>query len=201
MMYSALNLRPYMAKSPTSYWFLALGYFNVVLPAFMPRTISDAQTFWHRAHLSKNQITRAAKSSMAVYRIHEMSKKRGAQARAWGKEDDEKANGNWIPTPPASPQDEVPIAPLPPKAPSDALLGLSLLGNLDGIYKHQDFKSIKMSALTNGSRQRNGGMLLFGYTFVGKFWLSLGYDEEGFEKETVRKFWDGLQAAVDEFLG
>jgi hypothetical protein len=201
MMYSALNLRPYMAKSPASYWFLAVGYFNVILPAFMPRTIPDAQTFWHRARLSKDQSIRAAKNSMAVYRTHEMAKKRGVQARAWGKEDDQKANGTWVPTPPVSPQEETPIAPLPSKAPGNALIGLSLLGNLDGIYKHQDFKSIKMHTLTTGSRQRSGGMLLFGYTFVGKLWLSLGYDEEGFEKETVGKFWNGLQAAVDEFLG
>lgn len=201
-MYSALNLRPYMARSPESYWFLAVGYFNVVLPTFLPRTISDTKTFWHRARLSKEQSARAAKNSMAVYRTREMSKKRGAQARAWGKEDDQKANGTWIPTPPASLQQVTSTtSPPPPKAPSNALIGLSMLGNLDGIYKHQDFKSIKMHTLTTGSRQRNGGMLLFGYTFVGKLWLSLGYDEEGFEKETVGKFWDGLQAAVDEFLG
>ena len=200
-MYSALNLRPYMAKSPASYWFLAVGYFNVMLPTFLPRTITDTQTFWHRALLSKEQCARAAKNSMAVYRTHEMAKKRGTQARAWGKEDDQKANGTWVATPPVTPQVEAPATPLPPKAPSNALIGLSLLGNLDGIYKHQDFKSIKMHTLTTGSRQRNGGMLLFGYTFVGKLWLSLGYDEEGFEKETVVQFWDSLQSAVDEFLG
>lgn len=129
-----------------------------------------------------------------------MSKKRGVQARAWGKEDDQKADGTWVPTPPQ--EEKAPAAaPNPPKIPSSALIGLSLLGNLDGIYKHQDFESIKMHTLTTGSRQRNGGMLLFGYTFVGKLWLSLGYDEEGFEKETINEFWDGLQAAVSEFLG
>ncbi|KAF9786669.1 hypothetical protein BJ322DRAFT_1004181 [Thelephora terrestris] len=201
MMYSALNLRPYMYKSPASYWFLAVGYFNVVLPAFLPRTSSDVQTFWLRARQSKDQSARAAKNAMAVYRTHEMSKKRGAQARAWGKEDDQKADGTWVPTPPAPTENEPAAAPLPPKAPSNALIGLSLLGNLDGIYKHQDFESVKMHTLTTGSRQRNGGMLLFGYTFVGKLWLSLGYDVEGFEKETVNEFWSGLQDAVEEFLG
>ena len=167
----------------------------------MPRTISDTQTFWHRARLSKDQTARAAKNSMAVYRIHEMAKKRGAQARAWGKEDDQKANGTWVETPPVTPQEEAPPTPLLPKAPSNTLIGLSLLGNLDGIYKHQDFKSIKMHTMTNGTRQRNGGILLIGYTFVGKLWLSLGYDEEGLEKETIDKFWNGLQDAVGEFLG
>ena len=127
-----------------------------------------------------------------------MSKKRGAQARAWGKEDDQKANGSFTQPPPPR---KAPTPPHAPKVPTVALIGLSLLGNLDGIYKHQDFESIKMHTLTTGSRQRNGGMLLFGYTFVGKLWLSLGYDQEGFEKETVDKFWAGLQAAVSEFLG
>jgi hypothetical protein len=57
-----------------------------------------------------------------------------------------------------------------------------------------------MHTLTTGSRQRNGGMLLFGYTFVGKLWLSFGYDEEGFEEEPVRTFWQGLEQAVEELL-
>ena len=201
MIYSALNLRPYIPKSPASHCFLAIGYFNIVLPTFMPRTASDVQTFWHRARLSKDQTVRAAKNSMAVYRTHEMAKKRAAQARAWGKEDDPKANGTWVPASPVNPQEEVPAPPLPPKAPSNALIGLSLLGNLDAIYKHQDFESIKMHTLTNGARQRNGGVLLIGYTFVGKFWLSLGYDEKGIEKEKISKLWNGLQDAVGEFLG
>lgn len=197
-MYSALNLRPFITSSPSSYWFLAVGYFNIVLPSFLPRTISDTQTFWHRARQSKDQSTRAAKNSMAIYRAHEMFKKRGVQARAWGREDDQKANGICVPTPPKG---KAPAAPQSSKVPTNALIGLSLLGNLDGIYKHQDFESVKMHTLTTGSRQRNGGMLLFGYTFVGKLWLSLGYDEEGFEKETINKFWNELQPAVDEFLG
>jgi hypothetical protein len=43
-------------------------------------------------------------------------------------------------------------------------------------------------------------MLLFGYTFAGRLWLSLGYDENGYEKEQVRKWWDGVLAGVHEFL-
>lgn len=193
MMYSALNLRPYMPKPPPSYWFLAVGYFNVILPSFISNTLPASATFWHRARLSKEQSIKAAKNSMVVSRAHEMSKERGIRARAWGKEDDEKANGTWV-APPRSPPEAS------SKPPNNALIGLSLLGNLDGIYKHQDFKSIKMHTLTTGSRQRNGGMLLFVYTFVGKLWLSLGYDEEGFEKETATTFWKGVEEAVDEFL-
>ncbi len=111
-----------------------------------------------------------------------------------GKEDDEKARGVWVPPPPK------PAAQGPARAPSAALIGLSLLGNLDGIYKHANFGDVKLHTLTTGSRQRAGGMLLFGYTFVGKLWISLGYDENGFEKETVDKFWDNLLRSTDEFL-
>ena len=68
-------------------------------------------------------------------------------------------------------------------------MGLSLLGNLDGIYKHANFPSIRMHTLTTGSRQRNGAMLLFGYTFAGKLWISLGYDENGFADDVVDRFW------------
>lgn len=195
-MYSALNLRTLMPKPPPSYWFLAVGYFNVVLPTFIPKTLPISQTFWQRSRSAKDQSTRAAKSPMIVHRTHEMAKERGTRSRAWGKEDDEKANGTWVAPAPA------PFAPKPinKPPPSTVLIGLSLLGNLDGIYKHQDFPRIKMHTLTTGSRQRNGAMLLFGYTFAGKLWLSLGYDEEGFEEETVVSFWKGLGQSVDEFL-
>ncbi|PBK76813.1 hypothetical protein ARMSODRAFT_1012034 [Armillaria solidipes] len=197
MMYSALNLRPNLNANKAlndSYWYLAIGYFNVVLPSFFPKTGDVTGTFWHRARSAKEQSTLAAKSPMLVPRSREMARERGVRARAWGKEDDEKARGVWVPPPPK------PAVQGPARAPSAALIGLSLLGNLDGIYKHANFGDVKLHTLTTGSRQRAGGMLLFGYTFVGKLWISLGYDENGFEKETVDKFWDNLLRSTDEFL-
>jgi len=79
-------------------------------------------------------------------------------------------------------------------------MGLSLLGNLDGIYEHTRFPSIRLHTLTTGSRQRAGGMLLFGYTFAGKLWISFGYDENGFDEKVVQTFWQNVNDAVDEFL-
>jgi hypothetical protein len=104
---------------------------------------------------------------MLVSRSIEMARKRGQQARCWAREDDEKERGTWKapPPPPASNQ----VASKPPSA---ALIGLSLLGNLDGIYKHAAFPKIQLHTLTTGSRQRPGGMLLFGYTFAGKWFES-----------------------------
>ncbi|KAI0347793.1 hypothetical protein BDW22DRAFT_20030 [Trametopsis cervina] len=211
LMYSALNLRPYFSvktQSPRdSYWYLSIGYFNVVLPSFLPadKARHDA-VFWHRARQAKEQSARAAKNPLLISRTHEMAKERGERSRAWAKEDDEKEKGTWSPpTPPLSnaPAEEQPREPVLPartKAPSTALIGLSLLGNLDGVYKHANFPSIKLHTLTTGSRQRHGAMLLFGYTFAGKLWVSLGYDENGFAEGVVEKFWSETVNALDEFL-
>ncbi|EEB99652.1 hypothetical protein MPER_00632 [Moniliophthora perniciosa FA553] len=79
-------------------------------------------------------------------------------------------------------------------------MGLSLLGNLDGMYKHSSFPDIKLHTLTTGSRQRPGGMLLFGYTFVGKLWVSLGYDKNGFDRDVVDGFWANVLGSIDELL-
>ncbi|KAF5311947.1 hypothetical protein D9619_002801 [Psilocybe cf. subviscida] len=202
MMYSALNMRGSLQADKRlhdSYWFLAIGYFNVVLPSFFPASSSDAM-FWHRARSAKAQSTKAAKTTMVVSRCREMATERGSRARVWAKEDDDKLAGITTPKPQATSAPGPTPARLKPKVPSSALLGLSLLGNLDGIYKHSEFPDIKYHTLTTGSRQRSGGMLLFGYTFAEKLWISLGYDENGFEEETVRRFWENALLCVDEFL-
>ncbi len=199
-MYSALNLRPNLRAEKAlndSYWFLAIGYFNIILPTFLPQSKDLSKTFWHRARLAKEQSTVAAKSPMIVSRSRLMAEERGIRARAWAKEDDDKANGVW--TPPPSSTSKAKTSEV--KVPSTALIGLSLLGNLDGIYKHLNYGEIKLHTLTTGSRQRSGGMLLFGYTFVGKLWINIGYDENGFEERMVKKFWEEVVAGVDEFLG
>ncbi|KAI0308149.1 hypothetical protein B0F90DRAFT_124131 [Multifurca ochricompacta] len=195
MMYAAMNIRPYFPKpAHESYWFLAVGYFNIVLPNFIPTSCDVSKTFWLRARKAKEQSSRVASSSMIQSRNREMAIKRGKQSRSWAKEDDEKEAGLWAPPPPTSDK------PPPPSNPSVALLGLSLLGNLDGIYKHANFPDIKLHTLTTGSRQRHSGMLLFGYTFAGKLWISLGYDENGFDRETVDLFLANVNTAAHEFL-
>jgi hypothetical protein len=51
-------------------------------------------------------------------------------------------------------------------APQKALMGVSMLGNLDGMYKHASYPDLVLEKLTTGSRQRPGGLLLFAYTFA-----------------------------------
>lgn len=195
MMYAPINVRPYFPKpAHDSYWILAVGYFNIVLPNFIPASCDVSKTFWLRARKAKEQSSRTASSPMLLSRHRAMAIMRGKQSRLWAKEDDEKAAGVWVPPPPTSDK------PLPPRHPSVALLGLSLLGNLDGVYKHANFPDIKLHTLTTGSRQRHSAMLMFGYTFAGKLWISLGYDENGFDRETIDLFWGNVNAAVHEFL-
>ncbi|KAI0778372.1 hypothetical protein BD413DRAFT_630739 [Trametes elegans] len=187
LMYSALNLRPYFtarrAAPWDSYWYLAIGYFNVVLPSFVPPGPAAEAAFWLRARHAKEQSTRAAKSPLVASRTHEMARERGERARAES----------------GSPRE--PVLPARAKVSSSALIGLSLLGNLDGIYKHAAFPDAELHTLTTGSRQRQGAMLLFGYTFKGRLWISLGYDCNGFEGDVVDRFWKEALDCVDEFLG
>ncbi|CDO72966.1 hypothetical protein BN946_scf185007.g20 [Trametes cinnabarina] len=207
LMYSALNLRPYFTVKPAapwnSYWHLAIGYFNVILPTFLPSGTDAERTFWLRARQAKEQSMRAAKSPLVASRTHEMARERGERARAWAKEDDEREQGTWVapaaPIPSTSPRE--PVFPVRAKASSAALIGLSLLGNLDGIYKHASFPDADLHTLTTGSRQRHGAMLLFGYTFKRRLWISLGYDANGFEEGVVDRFWKEALDCVDEFLG
>ena len=281
LIYSALNLRPNMIKSPSvvaepSFFHLAVGYFNIVLPTVIPSDLTTSELFWHRARSTKSQTIRAVRSDFVVARSREGNLIRRERAVKWAKVDDEEErkkhqvkvmpNGGiglglgfplpmslpqldgraagqghtrahsgerpgpkFAPvranadTPMASPMISPPpsrptsshssmffqnqlesmtaanAAKLPP-ASTKALMGLSMLGNLDGMYKHASFPAIKLERLTTGSRQRAGGLLLFAYTFAGKLWLSLGYDVNGFEEGVIEGFWDEMQVLVREVM-
>lgn len=197
-MYSALNMRPYLMADKRlndSYWFIAIGYFNVILPTFLPQSGEITSTFWHRARSAKFQSIKAVKNPMAISRCREMARERGARARVWAQEDDQKLAGTFKKPVVAAVESQV-----KEKIPSSALIGLSLLGNLDGTYKHATFPDIQLHTLTTGSRQRSGGMLLFGYTFVEKLWVSFGYDKNGYEEDVVNAFWTHVTEAIDQFL-
>ncbi|CUA67564.1 hypothetical protein RSOLAG22IIIB_07438 [Rhizoctonia solani] len=213
LMYTALNTRPWLdqASKDESFFRLNIGYFNVILPSFVPSDSADVhRTFWHRARLAKAQSSSAVKSPFIIARTQITASKREEQAIKWAKIDDEAAaKQNGLLTPVSTPVNEqlpalpsVQVAPPVPKpAPSTALMGLSLLGNLDGMYKHASYGAVKLTELTTGSRQRAGAMLLFSYTFVGKLWLCFGYDENGFERGVVEEFWNELLCGVDDILG
>ncbi|KAF8755107.1 hypothetical protein RHS01_05445 [Rhizoctonia solani] len=206
LMYSALNTRPWLDQisANESFFRLNIGYFNIVA--------SIHRTFWHRARLAKAQSAAAVKSQFIISRTQLTASKRKEQAIKWAKIDDGEAartrTGLLTPAttpikeqPPALPNVEPRASRSNPTPPSTALMGLSLLGNLDGMYTHAAYGPIKLDTLTTGSRQRAGAMLLFSYTFVGKLWLCFGYDENGFDRAVVEEFWKEVVGGVDEMIG
>ncbi|KAG8948424.1 hypothetical protein FRC04_009794 [Tulasnella sp. 424] len=206
MMYTALNLRPYLRPFDSSYWIPALGFFNIVLPSFLPspslpgdKTAWKAlrSTFWQRARSAKAQSARATRHPMLATRVREMARQRSETARAFAVEDDAKELG--LPMRPRNPS-SMPTITRKATAPSAALLGLSHLGNLDGIYIHKDYPSVQLHTLAPATRIRPGGLILFAYTFAGKLYLNLGYDVNGFKDDIVEAWWKDLQGGVEEFL-
>lgn len=192
MIYSALNLRPNMlpssdADASSSYFHLAVGYFNIVLPCLLPSTLTTDDLFWYRARMTKAQTIKAVKTPFLISRSRETNNVRRGRAVKWAKVDDEAAAAAAAPaqaetgekassvtqnpgpesSPAASEQDlKKPEEPTWKPAPQRALMGMSMLGNLDGMYSHKNFPSLQLQSLTTGSRQRSGGLLLFAYTFA-----------------------------------
>ncbi|GAA5838397.1 hypothetical protein JCM9279_003231 [Rhodotorula babjevae] len=235
MMYSALNVRPSLIKEdpPVDWYHIAIGYFNIILPSFLPRKLSPAAYFWHQCLSVKAQTARAAKSPFLAPRTALMALEREQRSIGFERADDEKrasearaqlaglgisgvegakeerASGEQESAEEKAvekvePEEAAAVAPVDPSArpaaPSTALMGLSMLGNLDGMYKHADFHDLTLHTLTTGSRQRPGALLLFAYTFAGRLWVSLGYDENGFEPGAIERWRTALVAGVDELL-
>jgi hypothetical protein len=190
LIYSALNMRAQMSSlASESYFHLAVGYFNIVLPSHTPTSLSTSELFWHRARMTKSQTVQAVKSPFLVSRSLETSKIRKSRAVKWAKIDDQDAQAvqkkkvglglgivmpeREAPAPlPQAPKEEKIVkgndinTPTPQAVNQKALMGLSMLGNLDGMYKHASFPEIQLTSLTTGSRQRQGALLLFAYTFA-----------------------------------
>lgn len=180
MMYTAANLRAHISlPDDFTYWNLALTYFNIVLPSFSP---TSPAVFWHRARQAKIQTRKRLSSLFLVSRALQMASGRNARARG---------------IPQALPSVEA----IAPPAPSTALLGLSMVGRLDDIYKRSEYPdSVQLYSVTTASRLKPGGMLLLEHTFGNKLWLHLCWDEMGFKQGQVESFWEGLKDAVVEYL-
>ncbi|BGP12548.1 hypothetical protein JCM10213v2_000465 [Rhodosporidiobolus nylandii] len=230
MIYSALNVRPYLQKEEADWYAIAI--------------VSASDYFWHQALSVKRQTTKAVKSpflgprtalmalererrSIGFERADEAKRakelaaaveglqglgivapaeesgegRRLREAEELAKMESEKAANTLAEMAQQARDEELKAkTTVRQKASSTALMGLSMLGNLDGMYKHAEYPGIKLHTLTTGSRQRPGALLLFAYTFAGKLWLSLGYDSHGFESGSIEGWWDELLKGVDEFL-
>ncbi|KAJ7731119.1 hypothetical protein DFH07DRAFT_847631 [Mycena maculata] len=183
MLYTAANLRPHLAPhSSTSHWFLALTYFTISLPAFPPAIPS----VWFRARLAKAQMQGAVRSSLLPARAL-----LSAAARA-----------RRTPSSPSAfvPPPESPALPTRPPA-SSALLGISLIGDLDRTYVRSSYGAgVHLHSVSTASRLKPGGLLLLGHSFGGRLVLQLCWDSMGFAEGEVERFWNALTESVPEFL-
>ncbi|KAG7088574.1 hypothetical protein E1B28_012553 [Marasmius oreades] len=208
MMYTAINLRPFLSPPPSiggshspSYWFVALSYYNIVLPSFPPAPTPEGKdserhgVFWYRTRNVKAQTRKiVVNSSFLKDRALRMADFRAARVipRGRGKE-------VVLPTLPSQASEA--------QAPSKCLLGLSLIGNLDSVYTRSSYArdennrpKIDLQTVTTASRQKQGGMLFLEHTFAGRLNLHLCWDENGFEDKVVEAFWDGVRGVVREYL-
>jgi len=177
-MYTAINMRP-PVPDPVSYWYLALTYFNYVLPSFVP---SSHAVFWHRTRLIRSQTHHAVYSPLLGTRALQMASIRASRARGL-------------------PQLPPPVEAITPQVPSIALLGLSNLGNLDRTYVRAAYPpSVQLRSVTGATRLKPGGMLLLNYTWGNRLRLEMCLDEMGFEEGCMDKFWKELKASLEEFL-
>lgn len=185
MFYTALNYRAYIPPLPPniSFVFLAVGYFNVLLPSSLGGNPQDA--FWERARAVRKQSKEHLLSEMLSSRTLIMSEERGKRARKFAAEDD-----GYLPRRPSAPSN----------TPSLALLGLSQLGPLDPIYTPTSYPALNLTHIRSTTRKAKGGILLFTFTFRGRLHLSLGWDREGFERGVVEVFLEEVEKGVKEFL-
>ncbi|KAG6811926.1 hypothetical protein H0H92_005257 [Tricholoma furcatifolium] len=195
MVYTAGNLRSHLLPPPNAipnltYWFPALTYFNLVLPSFPPPSPTHA-SFWLRARSAKEQTRSVVQSPLFVHHALEKASERADAVRGVPVPDTSKllgttTTGTLLP---------------PGPAPSAALLGLSLIGNLDALYDRRAYPGFVLHDVTTASKQKAGGMLLLVHTFAGKLWLQLFYDREGFGDDgEVERFLKEVERGVVEFL-
>jgi hypothetical protein len=113
------------------------------------------------------------------------------------------------PTTPAAPIFASSTKPAPAKSPASTsnrnapLLGLSLLGNLDGVYQPaQAYPVVRLERLTTGSRQRIGAALLFVYSFAGRLGLSLGWETGalGGDESELGGWWSATRTILGHAL-
>lgn len=211
MMYSAINLRSYLTAHPSATpWFIALTYFNVVMPSFLPAgsendTDLKHKVFWHRCANVKSQIRRTTQSQFLLGRAKEMGARRALRAGSTSSSLKRETVSLKVGKKEGCREDAV-LAP----APSAALLGLSLIGNLDGVYRGPYHvagldEGFTLHTVTTASRLKPGGLLLLSHTFRGRLWFQLFFDVNGFErnatgKTEVEEFWEEMGFAVAEFL-
>jgi hypothetical protein len=174
MMYTAMSLRG-MIIPPTSYWFSALGFFNISISTF-PTTLPPSEILWHRARIARRQTLRSVKSKYII-----PNTLNAAHDRL------DRSYGISLPIIKDGGED----------TPSIALCGLSLIGDLDKTYIQEEYDpEVRLRDVVTASKQRQGGFLVLEHTFRGKLGLHLVWDVDGFEGDVIERFWEEVTGLV-----
>lgn len=92
-------------------------------------------------------------------------------------------------------------SPLMPKPPSAALMGFSLIGNIDAVYqKSKHYGPLLVERVRVSNRRAKGGMLATSRMLNGKMMIGLILDEGGFEGDVVKEFWDECIRCIKEYM-
>ncbi|KAF8218248.1 hypothetical protein K438DRAFT_1557433 [Mycena galopus ATCC 62051] len=197
LFYTAISLRRYLAPiAPlTSGMVLALGYGNIVLPAFISSSADPHAMFWLRARSAQSQMRKQTQSPLLLGRAQILSVERARRAKLFARQDDE-ADG----TLPPSPRPQGPRVSAQAGVPSVALMGISHLGDLGALYQTERYPPIEFVDSIGHSRKAKGGILLFTRSAQGCFSMMLEWDAAAFPPGLVEEFWGYFVAGVNEFI-
>ncbi|KAJ7318170.1 hypothetical protein DFH08DRAFT_1037073 [Mycena albidolilacea] len=197
LFYTAISLRRHLAPiAPlSSSMLLALGYGNIVLPAFIPSSADSRATFWLRERSAQSQMRKQTQSPLLLGRAQVLNAERARRA-ALARQDDE-ADG-MLPSSLRA-QAQQPPASNGGGVPSVALMGISYLGDLGTTYQPERYPSIEFLDSVGHSRKAKGGILLFTRSAGGCFSMVLEWDAAAFPPGLVEEFW-GYFGGVHEFV-
>ncbi|KAJ7485656.1 hypothetical protein FB451DRAFT_1083131 [Mycena latifolia] len=197
MMYTAVSLRRHFSAPPPpfdSWMSLALGYATVVLPAFIPPDADPRALFWLRARRAQAQLHQYGRSPLLPGRSQVVAAARAARAKAFARLDDT-ADGMPPPSTPAPKPAEA-----SPGVPSVALMGLSCVGELNGIYHPARYPAIEHVRSMGHVRLSPGGILFFMEVLDGRMSMTLGWDAAAFAPGLIEAFWGRFVGGVREFM-
>ncbi|KAJ7512893.1 hypothetical protein B0H11DRAFT_1697933 [Mycena galericulata] len=201
LMYTAISIRRYLtpASPLSSHMSLALEYFNVVLPAFLPTSADPRAIFWARSRAVQKQMFAYSHSPLLLGRSVMTSAARGRRAKVFAREDDE-ADGTLPPRPQPAHPSPVHSASGAKPAPSAALLGISQMGDIDPMFSLSAYPAIQLVDLVGGVRKAPGGINLFTRKFLGRVNMVLVWDAAAFAPGLMEEFWRCVVDGVHDYV-
>ncbi|KAJ6617549.1 hypothetical protein B0H10DRAFT_1948258 [Mycena sp. CBHHK59/15] len=178
-------LRAHLAPTSAlaaSYMSLALGYCNIVLPAFLPAAADPHAIFWLRARAVQAQM-RDTPRARCSWRARRWTTRRTGRCRPAQIDRDaraETARGQ--------------------RRPVCCAHGISQMGDLGDVVNPARYTAIQFLDCWGHVRKGKGGIILFTHTLQKRFSMSFGWDRAAFPPGVIEEFWGYFQSGVHEFI-